>query len=134
MVTRSGTNQFHGSVFWANHNSSLDASNWFNNFQGVTKDYDNRNQYGGRIGGPIIKNKTFFFFLFEGQRDLKRQQATGNVLSPMARQGIFRYFPGADNTNATNPNAAVDRFGNPTPPKSATGPLSYVDLFGDCTF
>ena len=61
MVTRSGTNQFRGSVFWANHNSALDASNWFNNFTGVAKDYDNRNQYGARIGGPIIKNKTFFF-------------------------------------------------------------------------
>src|SRR5499427_1986818 len=63
MVTRSGTNQFRGSVFWANHNSALDASSWFNNFNGVAKDYDNRNQYGGRIGGPIIKGKTFFFLL-----------------------------------------------------------------------
>src|SRR5205085_8593324 len=48
MVTRSGTNQFRGSVFWANRNSTLDASSWFNNFNGVPKDYDNRNQYGGR--------------------------------------------------------------------------------------
>src|SRR5262247_1968063 len=100
MVTRSGTNQFRGSVFWANHNSALDASNWFNNFNGVAKDYDNRNQYGGRIGGPIVKNKTFFFLLFEGQRDLKRQQATGNTLTDMARAGIFRYYPGVDNANA----------------------------------
>src|SRR6516162_463137 len=49
MVTRSGTNQIRGSVFWANHNSSLDASNWFNNFNGVAKDFDNRNQYGARF-------------------------------------------------------------------------------------
>src|SRR3989442_2665512 len=64
MVTRSGGNQFHGSVFWANHNSTLDASNWFNNFNGVPKSYDNRNQYGARIGGPITKNKTILLLLF----------------------------------------------------------------------
>src|SRR5437762_10059676 len=75
MVTRSGGNSFKGSVFWVNHNSALDAANWFNNFNGNAKTYDNRNQYGARVGGPIIKNKTFFFALFEGQRDLKREQA-----------------------------------------------------------
>src|SRR2546427_8733351 len=90
MVTRSGTNQFHGSAFWVNHNSALDASSWFNNFNTVSKSYDNRNQFGGRLGGPIKKNKTFFFALFEGQRDLKREQATGTTLTETARQGIFR--------------------------------------------
>jgi hypothetical protein len=109
-VTRSGTNQFRGSVFWANHNSALDASSWFNNFNGVAKSYDNRNQYGARIGGPIIKNKTFFFALFEGQRDLKREFATGTTLTPYARQGIFRFFPGADNANFNNSNPTVYRF------------------------
>jgi hypothetical protein len=137
MVTRSGTNQIRGSVFWANHNSSMDASNWFNNFNGVAKDFDNRNQYGGRVGGPIIKNKTFFFLLFEGQRDIKRQIATGNTLSSMARQGIFRYFPGVDNGNATSTLPVIDRSGNPLDwhnIKGATGDLAAIDLFGNCTF
>src|SRR5262252_2053134 len=62
LSTRSGTNQFKGSVFWANHNSALDSNSWFNNFRGVQPDYLNRNQVGGRLGGPIVKNKTFFFF------------------------------------------------------------------------
>jgi hypothetical protein len=134
MVTRSGTNQYHGSVFWANHNSALDANNWFNNFNGVAKNYDNRNQFGGRIGGPIVKNKTFFFALYEGQRDLKREQATGATLTPMAKAGIFRYFPGVDNNNASNANAVVDRSGNPVKPAGATGDLAAIDLFGNCTF
>ena len=134
MVTRSGTNAFSGSVFWVNHNSALDANSWFNNFNNVAKSYDNRNQFGGRIGGPIIRNKTFFFFLFEGQRDLKRQNATGNTLTAMARQGIFRYFPGADNANANNANPTVDRNGNPVKPANATGDLAAIDLFGNCTF
>src|SRR5207248_2612834 len=68
MSTRSGTNELHGSLFWVNRNSKLNANSWNNNFQGANKDYYNGNQFGGRIGGPVIKNKTFFFFLFDGQR------------------------------------------------------------------
>jgi hypothetical protein len=134
MVTRSGTNSFRGSAFWVNHNSALDANDWFNNFNGVGKSYDNRNQFGGRLGGPIVKNKTHFFVLFEGQRDLKRNEATGTTLTDMARQGIFRYFPGADNANANNANPTVDRSGNPVRPARATGDLAAIDLFGNCTF
>src|SRR5262249_8740038 len=134
LVTRSGTNQIRGSVFWANHNSALDASSWFNNFNSVAKNYDNRNQYGARVGGPIVKNKTFFFALFEGQRDLKVENFAGTTLTDMARQGIFRYFPGVDNANASSANPSVGRNGIPTPPAGATGPLSAIDLFGNCTF
>src|SRR5256712_2335049 len=134
MVTRSGTNEFHGTAFWANHNSALDASSWFNNFSGVKKNYDNRNQFGGRLSGPIIKKKTFFMVLFEGQRDLKRENAIGTTLTDYARQGIFRYFPGVDPANASSANASVDRFGNPVAPAGATGPLSAIDLFGNCTY
>src|SRR5881396_557320 len=93
VATRAGTNQFRGSLFWTNRNSALDASNWFNNFSGVSKDYQNRNQFGGRLGGPIIKNKTFFFVLVDEQRNLVRQTFQGTVLTPPARQGIFRFFP-----------------------------------------
>ncbi len=79
MATRSGTNQFRGAVFWMNSNSALGANTWFNNFNGVGKDYQNRNQFGGRVGGPIIHNKTFFFFLYEGhvQRLRPRSRSAG---------------------------------------------------------
>src|SRR6266850_3913968 len=113
MVTRSGTNQFRGSVFWTNRNSALDANTWFNNFNGVGKNYDNRNQYGGRLGGPIIHNKTFFFFLFEGQRYIARESFVGPALTAQARQGIFRFFPGVDNGNAVSNRPTVDFQGNP---------------------
>ena len=134
MVTRSGTNKFRGSAFWTNHNSALDSNTWFNNFNGTPISYDNRNQFGARLGGPIVKNKTFFFALYEGQRDLKRQNTTGNTLTATARQGIFRYFPGVDNANAANANPTVDRSGNPVKPANATGDLAALDLFGNCTF
>jgi hypothetical protein len=130
MVTRSGSNQFRGSAFWTNRNSALDASKWFNNFNGVKKDYENRNQFGIRLGGPIIKNKTFFFFLIDEQRYMIRQTFVGNVLTPLARQGIYRFFPGADNQNATQINPTVDREGNPVRPASATGDLQSFSVFG----
>src|SRR5882762_6612013 len=129
MVTRSGTNQIRGSVFWANHNSALDANNWFNNFNGVPKNYDNRNQFGARIGGPIIKNKTFFFVLLDEQRRVFRKTFVGNVLTPLARQGIFRFYPGADNQNAIALNPTVDRSGNAVRPAGATGDLQSISVF-----
>jgi len=130
MVTRSGTNQFHGAVFQTNRNSSLASSNWFNNFNGVGKNYANRNQFGGRIGGPIIKNKTFFFFLYEGARTVDKAIVTGPVLTAPARQGIFRYFPGVQSSNASSNNPTVDAGGNPVAPRGATGALQSFSLFG----
>ena len=129
MVTRSGTNQFRGSAFWNNRNSALSASNWFNNFNGVKKDFENRNQYGVRVGGPIIKNKTFFFFLIDDQRYAARQDTVGTVLTNEERQGIFRFFPGADNRNALQSNPTVDRNGSPLKPATATGDLRSINLF-----
>ena len=129
MSTRAGTNEFRGSVFWTNRNSALDASNWFNNFNGVEKDYENRNQFGGRLGGPIVQNKTFFFFLVEEQRYVRKESFVGTVLTPQARQGIFRFFPGADNQNAASNNPVVDFNGNPVRPGNATGDLQQVSVF-----
>src|SRR4030095_10783153 len=87
MTTRSGTNQLRGSLFWVNRNSKLNANSWSNNFNNVGKNYFNGNQYGGRVGGPIIKNKTFFFFLFDGQRYLSKRYFTGTVLTDLAAHG-----------------------------------------------
>lgn len=99
LQTRSGTNEFHGALFWTNRNAVWDAASASNNFNGVPKNYINRNQFGGRIGGPIVKNKTFFFFLYEGQRRLEKQSVVATVLTEPARNGIFRYFTGRQNGN-----------------------------------
>jgi hypothetical protein len=130
MATRSGTNQYRGSLFYTNRNAALDASSWFNNFNSTPKNYYNRNQFGGRIGGPIIKNKTFFFFLYDGQRFLARDTVVGSVLTQQARQGVFRYFPGVQSGNAASNNPSVDFQGNPVTPRGATGPLSSFNVFG----
>jgi len=130
MSTRSGTNDIRGSLFWVNRNSKLSANSWNNNFLGVGKDYYNGNQYGGRVGGPVIKNKTFFFFLFDGQRFMTKSIFTGTVLTDQARQGIYRYFPGVQNGNALTNTPTVDRNGNPVKPATATGDLSSFNVFG----
>ncbi|MBI2149998.1 MAG: TonB-dependent receptor [Acidobacteria bacterium] len=129
MVTRSGTNDFRGSAFWNNRNSALDAAHWFNNFRGIKADWENRNQFGARLGGPIIGNKTFFFVLVDEQRWVARQNVIGTVFTNEARQGIFRYFPGADNENVLQNNPVVDRLGNAIRPSRATGDLQSINLF-----
>src|SRR5262249_13329660 len=68
IVTRSGTNSFHGTLFEYFRNDVLDAKDWFVNFNGLKKPAERVNDFGGVFGGPIFKNKTFFFFSYEGQR------------------------------------------------------------------
>ena len=69
IVTKSGTNSFHGDAFDYFRNNALDARNYFN-FVGVTpKAQFKNNQFGGSLGGPIVKDKTFFFTDYEGQRE-----------------------------------------------------------------
>src|SRR5262249_30561777 len=116
MTTRSGTNDFHGSVFYVNRNSKLTANSWTNNFNHVGKDYYNGNQFGARLGGPIIKNKTFFFFLFDGQRFLNKGYFTGTTLTDQARAGTFRFFNGVQNGNILTNAPTVDVFGTPQIP------------------
>ena len=69
VVTRSGTNQFHGSAYEFLRNSAMDANDWFNNATGNPIAALKRNNFGGTVGGPIRKDKTFFFFDYEGTRE-----------------------------------------------------------------
>lgn len=85
-ITRSGTNAFHGSVYEFFRNSALDARNFFED-PSLPKAGFRRNQFGGAIGGPIIKNKTFFFADYEGIRQAKGIPNVDNVPSPEARLG-----------------------------------------------
>ncbi len=70
VVTRSGTNQFHGELFEFLRNNVLNANTFFANAAGLAQPHLTRNDFGGTIGGPILKNKTFFFFDFNGIRAL----------------------------------------------------------------
>src|SRR5262249_45472974 len=82
IVTRSGTNAFHGTLFEYFRNDVLDARDWFVNFNGLPKPQERQNDFGGVVGGPIFKNKTFFFFSYEGLR--LRQPSTQQSVVPDA--------------------------------------------------
>lgn len=68
IVTRSGTNAFHGTLFEYFRNDVLDARDWFVNFNNLPKPAERQNDFGGVIGGPVLKDRAFFFFSYEGLR------------------------------------------------------------------
>ena len=91
LVTPRGQNDFHGSTFWFNRNSKFAANPFFNNGSNIPRAFRNFNQFGGKLGGPIVKNKVFFFGYYEGLRDRLPTPTTRTVLTQSARQGIFTY-------------------------------------------
>lgn len=142
MRARSGGNQFHGAATWNIRNSALNAAAWNDNRLGNPPIWYNRHQSTESLGGPIIRNKTFFFVLYDRQDQLQKQSTDALVLTPQARQGIFRFFPGVNNGNAdtvatgsgtTRTVAVVDKAGNPLSQAQvgATGPLQSFNVFGD---
>jgi hypothetical protein len=89
VIGRSGTNKFHGSGYEFFRDASLDANNWFANRAGNPIPPLRRHNYGFTVGGPIIKNKTFFFFDYDGLRQTGLSTATGAVPSDAMRGGNF---------------------------------------------
>jgi len=160
-LTRSGTNRYSGSLVWSATNSALDANTWSNNraidaktgaWKPTKPNWTNAHEYTMSMGGPIVKNKTFFFALFDGVTVNARTTQNTQVLTPCARNGIFRYYDNWNNGNTTNTLAAtgatptiqvVDALGNPLKPaynpgaqdasNPFTGQLRYVSVFGPVT-
>jgi hypothetical protein len=89
MITKSGTNQFHGSVFEFLQNTHLDANTFNDNLTGVPRQSSHINTFGGDIGGPIKKNKLFFTYTFEDIRQVIPDPFVTSVPSPLQRQGNF---------------------------------------------
>jgi hypothetical protein len=79
LVTRAGTNNFHGSLFEYFRNDVLDANDWFSDEKGLRKSEERQNDFGGVLGGRIVKDKTFFFFSYEGLRLRLPQTTLANV-------------------------------------------------------
>ncbi len=180
-TTRSGTNKFTGSAVWTFRNTALDPNTWANNRsqtlpstvsaatrslaeQGkanlaLQPNWTNTEQGTVSFGGPIIKNKTFFFGLFDLYTNHLRSLDNFIVYTPCARMGIVRYFNTWNATNAigtetltgANPTRrAVDLSGNPLPPsgpssgsatgydnslqaRSVFGPLASMPTTNDCS-
>ena len=155
-MTRSGTNRFNGTLVWSVRNTALDANTWNNNndidaktgqWKPTKPDWLNSHEYTASFGGPIIRNKTFFFALYDGVIVNGRTTQNPLVLTPCARNGIFRYYDNWNNSNpvttpkptagATPTIAVVNLLGQPqapaTKPNSTdpfTGTLRYASVFG----
>jgi hypothetical protein len=97
IVTKSGTNAFHGSLYEYNRNTATEANDYFLKLAQSAAGQPNkplqfiRNVYGGSLGGPIKKDRAFFFLNYEGRRDAQQQSAVRVVPSATLRQGIMRY-------------------------------------------
>ena len=96
--TRSGSNAFRGSAVWNVQNTALDATDFSYKVNGTTPNWRNLNNYTLSASGPIIKNKTFFFFSWEQQIARDKQQQTPRVFTECARRGIYRWL-----TTPSNP-------------------------------
>ncbi|MFP5229879.1 MAG: TonB-dependent receptor domain-containing protein [Acidobacteriota bacterium] len=93
--TKSGTNQFHGLGYEYVRNNYFDSNDFFSDRHGLTKPKYNQNQFGGNLGGPIVKNKLFFFFDYEGTRIKQGVLRLGTVPLPNERIGDFSPATGA---------------------------------------
>jgi hypothetical protein len=90
-VVKSGTNQFHGGVFEQIRNTALNANNYFNNIDGLPRDIIQLNQFGGHAGGPIWKNRLFFFTNIERREQPQSEAESSSVLTPGAINGNYTY-------------------------------------------
>ncbi len=89
MITKSGTNQFHGDGYWFHRDSSLNANSFFANKAGSPKPETHRNVYGATVGGPVRKDKTFFFAAYERTADGSPVTRTASFPTLQQRQGDF---------------------------------------------
>jgi Carboxypeptidase regulatory-like domain len=110
--TPSGGNEVHGEAFWYNRNNYFSANDWFNNQSGVPRSFLNQNQLGGSIGGPIRRDKLFFYTNYEAVRARQQAPVTDTILTNTARAGNFKYNNAAGVTQTVNllalRNVAID--------------------------
>jgi hypothetical protein len=100
LVTKSGTNSLHGSLFWFHRNTIFTANDFFNNRSNVPRPKLLRNTFGPAVGGPIIKNKLFFFVSYEGRRDASQSSVARVVPLASLGKGQLRVLT----CPTTNPN------------------------------
>lgn len=127
LTTKSGTNNFSGNLFEFHRNRALNANEFSLNRVGIDRRFFLRNQFGGSIGGPIYlprfgeggptyysgKNRSFFFFNMQLQRQTQTREQVSTVYTAQARQGIFRYVTSGQNRPFNAAGASVDAQGNP---------------------
>lgn len=108
LVTKSGSNSWHGAAFEFYRGTGFEANDWFSNAAGVPRTPLVRNTFGGALGGPIVKNKLFFFYSYEGRRDATSTGETRTVPLPNLGQGIIKYTYCTDASCNATPQASLN--------------------------
>ena len=121
-VSRAGTNRFHGTVFEFFRNDALDARNYFDPIPPTRKGELRKNQFGGALGGPILKDRAFFFGNYEGIRQVAGIPFSVNAPSANARKGVL---------NCSTAVSGVRQAGCPTPGPAAAGSTYTVAVSSD---
>ncbi|BDC52579.1 hypothetical protein F183_A48940 [Bryobacterales bacterium F-183] len=103
LVTKSGTNLLHGSAYEFHRNTITSANSWFRNRIGAPREVLLRNNYGASLGGPIVKNRLFFFGNYEARKDRSFAEALRTVPTMDVRQGIFTYNNRAGGVSKLSP-------------------------------
>jgi hypothetical protein len=128
--TKSGTNDWHGSAYEFNRTAATEANTFFNNQNDVPRLALVRNQFGGNFGGPVLKDKLFFFFEYDGRRDASAQSETQFVPFPHVQNGEIAYINnsggGACPVNSRLTSADVDT------PCVTIAPAAEVASFDPC--
>ena len=101
-VSPSGTNSYHGNAYWYNRNSVFAANDWYNNKDGIEKPFLNQNQFGGSLGGPIVKDKLLFYGNYEVLRLRQQELANRTILTADARRGFYTYRDSAGQVRSVN--------------------------------
>src|SRR5690242_2521017 len=133
IVTKSGTNQFHGSAFEYLRNSVLDAADFFTNKNHGTKNPLHRNQYGGTFGGPILKDRMFFFTSYEGFRQVAPTVSTTRVPTAAERatvtdpisKSLLQFWPSPNFTPTSGANNFIANVGSTTFDETGLAKVDY---------
>jgi hypothetical protein len=115
MVTKSGTNELHGTLWWFYRTPKLSANEWENNINNVGKRQYQQNMPGLGIGGPIIRNRLFYYGNLQILRTRESAVINSTVYTKEAREGIWRYNRAGRNLPAGVSGAVVDAQGNVLP-------------------
>ena len=120
-MTRSGTNSISGTLYEFLRNTSLDSNWYFNKRQGLPKEVLRRNQFGGALGGPLHRDRAFFFVNYDGMRRTQETSQTVTVPTAALRDGVFRFAtqPCSGETVARNRPSCVGLDGSPLVPVSS---------------
>jgi hypothetical protein len=108
LVTKSGSNSWHGAAFEFYRGTIFEANDWFSNASGVPRTPLIRNTFGGALGGPIVKNKLFVFYSYEGRRDATSESETRLVPLSNLGKGIINYTYCTDTACNTTPQASLN--------------------------